>query len=337
MTFDKLKRAVLLLNQTRSQAGSIGRLLCLVICQVIVIATNVLDYGAWVTGVDEKMEVNEREDEVSLLDLMLVAAENIKLLILGPLLAGLLALGVGYAWPQKFISNAILALPAVAPTPAQAAAVMASPVVLDPIIGSLGLSGGRTLQSARVELAQQIKATVGKDLLLRLDVTAETPAAAQTLANAIIDNWLKSTAPGKLDRADLEKRLGYAQKSLNSVTRLIERLTAEGAANLNQPLTRGEAGTSIVAVGELQARYLADVLNIPRTLQGLSRDVVLQPPTLPTEPVPSKKALMAILAALGTGFALLLFVFMRSAWRGAAQDPEAAQKQARLRTALGLN
>ena len=214
--------------------------------------------------------------------------------------------------------------------------MMVSPIVLDPIIATLGLAGDQTLQGARVELAQQIKATVGKDLLLRLDVTAETPAAAQTLANAIIDNWLKSTAPGELDRADLEKRLGYAQKSLDSVTRLIERLTAEGSANLNQPLTRGEAGTSIVAVGELQARYLADVLSIPRALQGLSRDVVLQPPTLPTEPVSSKKALMATLAALGTGFALLLFVFMRSAWRGAAQDPEAAQKQTRLRAALGL-
>jgi hypothetical protein len=33
---------------------------------------------------------------------------------------------------------------------------------------------------------------------------------------------------------------------------------------------------------------------------------------------------------------LLLFVFMRAAWRGAAQDPDAAQKQTRLRVALGL-
>jgi uncharacterized protein involved in exopolysaccharide biosynthesis len=284
----------------------------------------------------ENMEVHEQEDEVSLLDLMLVVAENIRLLILGPLLAGLLALAAGYALPQKFVSNAILSLPAAAPTPTQAAAIMVSPIVLDPIIGTMGLMGDQTLQAARADLALQIKATAGKDLLLRLDVTAETPVAAQMLANAIIDNWLKSTAPGELDRADLEKRLGYAQKSLDAVTRLIDRLTAEGAANLNQPLTRGEAGTSIVAVGELQARYLADVINIPRTLRGLSRDVVVQPPTLPTEPVSSKKALMATLAALGTGFALLLFVFMRAAWRGAAQDPEAAQKQIRLRAALGF-
>ena len=282
------------------------------------------------------MDTGEREDEVSLLDLLLVVAENVKLLILGPLLVGLLALGGSYLFPQKFVSNAILVLPSAAQAPTQAAVMMVSPVVLDPIIESLGLSRGESLQMARTELAQQIKATVGKDLLLRIDVTAETPAAAQTLANAVIDHWLKSTAPGERERVDLEKRLGYAQKSLDSVTRLIERLSTDGAAALNQPLTRGEAGTSIVAVGELQARYLADVLNIPRSLQGLSRDVVLQSPTLPTEPVSSKKALVAIMATLGTGFALLLFVFMRSAWRGAAQDPEAAQKQARVRAALGF-
>ena len=60
------------------------------------------------------MDIDEREDEISLLDLLLVVAENIKLLILGPLLVGLLALGGSYLLPQKFVSNAILALPTVA-------------------------------------------------------------------------------------------------------------------------------------------------------------------------------------------------------------------------------
>ena len=104
-----------------------------------------------------------------------------------------------------------------------------------------------------------------------------------------------------------------------------------------KPLTRGEAGTSLVAVGELQARYLAEVLSIPRTLQGLTRDVVVQPPTLPIEAVAPKKSLMAILAALGTGFALLLWVFVRKAWTGASVDPLAAVKQTRFRKALGFS
>ena len=278
--------------------------------------------------------MNAEESEISVLDLLLVVAENLKLLIFGPILVGLLALAGAYLVPQSYTSQAILALPPATATATQAAAIMVSPLVLDPIIESLNLSEGRSTQVARVGLANQIKAAVGKDGLLRLDVTAHSPAQAQTIANAVIDSWLKSTVPGEQARADLAKRLSYAQTSLDAVTRLISRLDAGGAANLNKPLTRGEAGTSFVGLGELQSRYLGDVLSIPRELQGLSRDVVKQPPTLPTEPVSPKKGLIAALAAIASGFVLLLWVFVRQAWRRATQDARMAEKCRRLAAAL---
>jgi hypothetical protein len=280
--------------------------------------------------------MNEENDEVSLLDLLLVVAENLRLLVLGPILVGLLALGVGYVLPQSFTSQAIVALPASTQTPIQAAAIMVSPLVLDPVVQSLNLTAGMPIEVARAALSGRVKAVAGKDGLLRLDVSANAPLEAQAIANAIIDVWLKSTVPGERDRADLEKRLAYAKTSLESVRSLMERLTAEGSASLNKPLTRGEAGTSIVAMGELQTRYLAEVLSIPRAMQGLSRDVVVQPPTLPVRAVEPKKSLIAITAALISGFALLLWVFIRQAWKTAAQDPQAAEKQARLRAAMGL-
>ena len=61
-----------------------------------------------------------------------------------------------------------------------------------------------------------------------------------------------------------------------------------------------------------------------------------QPPERKSKP---KKALIAIIATLAAGFALLLFVFIRQAMRNAKQDPESAQKftalQASWRRALG--
>lgn len=54
-----------------------------------------------------------------------------------------------------------------------------------------------------------------------------------------------------------------------------------------------------------------------------------QPPEKKAKP---KKALIAIIATLAAGFALLLFVFIRQALRNAGQDPEAAGKLARLQT-----
>lgn len=62
--------------------------------------------------------------------------------------------------------------------------MMVSPLVLDPVVQSLSLSAGHTIESARAKLASQIKATVGKDGLLRIDATANTPLEAQKIANA---------------------------------------------------------------------------------------------------------------------------------------------------------
>ena len=56
---------------------------------------------------------------------------------------------------------------------------------------------------------------------------------------------------------------------------------------------------------------------------------VAQPPERKSKP---KKALIAILATLATGFALLLFVFVRQALRNGAQDIETAQKLASIKT-----
>lgn len=282
------------------------------------------------------MEVEEQKAEVGLLDLLVVLAENIHLLVLGPLLVGLLALGVGYALPKSYVSQAILLIPSQdSPNSVQAAAMMRSPLVMDPIIARDPKLSSEPIEEARSKLASEIKAAVGKDGLLRLEAKASQPQAAQALVNALIDEWLKSTIPGGQDRADLEKRLSYAANALASVTLLLNSLSIDGAVSLSKPLTLGEAGTSLIGLAELQTRYLNDVISIPRALQGLTRDVVKQPPTLPAEPVSSKKTLMVMMAILGAGFALLLFVFLRQAWRNAAQDPESAPKVARLRAAFG--
>ncbi len=61
-----------------------------------------------------------------------------------------------------------------------------------------------------------------------------------------------------------------------------------------------------------------------------------QPPERKSKP---KKALIAMMTTLAVGFALLLFIFVRQALRGAAQTPESAEKMSRLgqafRRALG--
>ena len=115
--------------------------------------------------------------------------------------------------------------------------MLVSPIVLDPVIESLKLSKGQSTQLARVGVANQIKATVGRDGVLRLDVTANTALEAQVLANAVIDSWLKSTIPGEQDRVDIEQRLTYAMATLAALT------------------TNGDATAGPVIVADLQAIF----------------------------------------------------------------------------------
>jgi hypothetical protein len=199
----------------------------------------------------------EEENEISLLDLLIVVAENLKLLILGPFAAGLLALGIAFTLPQSYVSQAILALPAPAPapapaptpTPTQAAAMMVSAIVLDRVVESLNLSKGQPIEVARKTLANEIKATVGKDGLLRLDVSAPSAIQAQAIANTVIDNWLISTVPSGDDRADLEKRLSYAKLAFDSTTRFVEHFTPKDSSSLNNLLLLDQGGATIMAVG----------------------------------------------------------------------------------------
>ncbi len=291
---------------------------------------------------NENETLSAADRKISVLDALVLLAENARLLVFGTLAFGLLALAICFVVPQSYTSEAILALPnlgangALNPAVSQAAAMMTSPLVLDPVIDTLNLSEGRPIQVTRKKMIGHVRSTLGKDGLLRLDATANSPIEAQRIANAIIDSWLKTTIPGVEERNDLEKRLETAKSSLDAVERLLKRLTSDGGANLAQALTRGEAGATIVSIGELQTKYLGDVLSIPRTLRGFSRDVIKQPPTLPTETVAPQKALITSLAALAGALTLVIWIYVRQTLRTAEESAASAQKLAKLRSALRM-
>ncbi len=300
------------------------------------------------TEIQLKQEAAEA-DEVGLLDLLVMVAEHWKLLVAGSLLAGALAAGLAHFAPKTYISEAILALPASPPpgqrtsimggkvqTAQQAAALMVAPKVLDPVVQQFKLAEGVSAEDARNRLQNQIKAEVDLDGLLRLEVGMPSPTQAQAVANAVIDQWMASTVPTEQERAELERTLKLAESSLTATQQLVGRLATENTDNLARPLTRGEAGVSIVAIGELQSRYLELVLETSRQLRGYTRTVVKQPPTLPSAPKSADMGLIALLSALATAMVLLLWIFVAQAWQSAARDPRVAPKLLRLRSALGL-
>jgi len=273
------------------------------------------------------------EDEISLLDLLLTVSQNIKLLILGPLAAGLCALGITFALPATYESVAIL------PTDINSTLRLAA--VLDPVVVKLDLAKGKTPEQARLALRDRIKFAQDKQTkLFTLTMSGDNPQQAQATAKALLASSYEFIRPRGVAKDRLELKLQHAKETLADAK--------AATAGLLSILERGYKPESAVrAAGTELPRGYADLLNfvtnsyaavlsLEKELEGLTDEQLLQAPSLPEKPVSQKKALTATIAALATGFALMLFVFIRQGLRTAGADPESAAKLAAIRRALGF-
>jgi capsular polysaccharide biosynthesis protein len=272
------------------------------------------------------------EDEISILDLLQTIVDNLRLLVIGPIVAGLLALAGASFWPKTYVSTAILKAEPIT------ANIMLSAAVLDPIASSLGYSAQMDTDDARQKLKGQIKANVNnKDKLLTLTAEANSPKAAQAMAHAVLQHTFTQSQPRESEKIRLQKQLSQAQ--------VREKEAAQTAQLLSRKMDAGVAtGASEVAQGYAQmvgvVKDSQNVQNeIEQKLEGLNSSALVQEATLPTKHATPKRSIVAITAALAVGFGLLLFVFIRQALRNASQNQESAQKikalQASWRKALG--
>lgn len=274
------------------------------------------------------------EDEISLLDLLVTVSENIKLLVLGPLAAVLCALGVSFVLPATYESVAIL--------PSDISSTLRLASVLDSVVVSQGLANGKSPEQARLALDRRIKTVVGKqDKLLTLTVSGDSPGQAQATGKALLTQSFEQLRPRGSNKARIERQLAQArerledaQKASSGLLALLERGYKPDVLALKSAgteLPRGYADLLTFATSSQAA-----VLALELQLEGLTDEQLLQAPSLPEKPVSQKNAMVATLAALGTGFVLLLWVFVRSSMRAAGADPTSAAKLAAIRRALGF-
>ena len=270
-----------------------------------------------------------QQEEIDLLDILVTLAENIKLLILGPLLVGICALGIAYIVPQTFESIAVLK------AEQATASLMTSAAVLNPVAAELGLTQEDSPEEARRRLREQIKVAVGRnDKLLTLTVSAPTPHQAQIVADAVLRQTYQQSRPKASELARLEVQLKGAEARIKNAEdaagALLKRMELSGAGG-GAELARGYGELLTVA-----AAAQKQVAELQALIEGLTDAQLVQAPTLPQKASKPKKGLIAIGATLAAGLALMLFVFVRQAVRGAAKDADAASKLARIRRALAL-
>jgi predicted XRE-type DNA-binding protein len=292
---------------------------------------------------DELMEnTHAPDDEIDLLDLLVTISENIKLLVLGPLVAGLLALGVAFTLPQSFQSQAMINSGFEVTSsdgrtnfsgvrPELLVAMAHTSAVLEPVRQQIGFMPEASTELALNELRVSIKASLGRaDKLVTITVTAPSAEQAQRTNQALLAELFKQSQPRGADLARLNAKLQFEKEALGNALKLEQELIAIIKSGKDSDTT------TYVNVSRMKGAHFDAIQSLESQLQGLAETALMQPATLPEKPLSNNKAQLAIVTTFATAFALLLFVFIRKALLSAAANPKTAAKLASIRRAFRL-
>lgn len=267
------------------------------------------------------------DDEISLLDLLATLTDNLRLLVLGPIVVGLLALGITFLVTPTYESRSVLKLEG------DNTALLASDDVLSPLLSVatwLPASHSRTVQLTN--LREHIRPSFNKkDETHVITVTAPSAEQAQTLHIALIDQLRKQLQPKGKALADIRQRQTTAQATLDELNTVIPAMSKDIA----RPGAKNDAGLraySLLLEQRLNTQKILQEAN--NELNPFGDEAFAQAPSLADRPVKPKKALIALLTGLASGFLLLIFVFIRQAIRNAASNPQDAARLVTIRRNL---
>jgi capsular polysaccharide biosynthesis protein len=267
----------------------------------------------------------ECDDEISLLDILVILAESWGLLVFGPLVAGLLAGGLSFLWPNTYESVAIVRL-----TEEEAALFHAAPV-LDSLVkkfGYLELADGFHEDARNAVKANLTFAADKKTKLVTATAKGRSPEAAQALGYAAFEALFVELVPKGNEKKAIEQEIAVNTELIASGV-----LYADRSANKQNPANATDATN--VTKAQI-ANLKLNNLELSLKLRAKGSEVFVQAPSLPQRKTSPKHRSVVILAALASGFALIVFVFIRNKWRTATLDPKTAGKMAHIRRALGL-
>jgi tyrosine-protein kinase Etk/Wzc len=220
------------------------------------------------------------DDEISLLDLLQVIVDNLRLLVLGPLVCGLAALGISLAViptftaktqflpPQQQQSAAASMLASLGAlgglagaatgikSPAdQYVAFMKSVSVQDALIERFKLIDryeAKLKLDARLALSSNIRIASGKDGLISVEVDDKDPKFAADLANAHVEE-LRNLL-GRLAVTEAQQRRMFFEKQLQiTKENLYKADVALKSSGINSSVLKSSPSSAVEAVARLKA------------------------------------------------------------------------------------
>lgn len=195
----------------------------------------------------------------------------------------------------------------------------------------------KQLASAKDNLTkaeQALKASGVSSDTLNIDPKAAVEGLARLKAGIAVQEIKLASMRGYL--SDSAADFKQAQTELAAMRAQLvaaERQQPAGAAGSSEYIAKYRDFKYQETLFELFAKQY-EIARVDESREGAVIQVVdtALPPERKSKP---KKATIALLATLATGFALLLFVFVRQALRGASQSPDTAQKLSNLGLAWG--
>jgi tyrosine-protein kinase Etk/Wzc len=259
-------------------------------------------------------------DEIDLLSLLQVVAENLRLLVVGPLLIGLAALGIAFVVPPTFTANTTFmppqqqqggaammlqslgALGGLAGAAAgiknpndQYLSLMKSETVGNALVARFDLMNryeAKNKTDTRKTLAANSRIASGKDGLITIEVDDKDPQVAADIANAYVEEL--RTLLGRLAVTEAQNRRVFfesqLQKSKEQLTRAEQALRGSG---VNVSALKSNPVTAISGVAQMQAQITAQEVKIA-SMRGYL-----------TESAPDFKQALTELAALRSQFSKL--------------------------------
>lgn len=237
--------------------------------------------------------VMDQDESLGLSEILSALSQRLRLLILGPLAAGALALGVTYLIPPTYTASATFLPPQQGQSGAASAlaslgslatlaggaagvrspgeqyvALMQSVTVADRIVDQfklLEVYGVKLRVEARKELAENVRINLGKkDGLIAVQVDDKSPQRAADIANRYVEELRRMTSTLAVSEAQ-QRRVFFQQQLDQSRGKLIEAQKALQASGFNPGALKAEPR----AAAEGYARLKAEVTGAEVQLQSL--------------------------------------------------------------------
>jgi len=271
----------------------------------------------------------ESADEFSLLDLATMLAQYWRILLFGPLVCGVVALGIAFIWPPTYTAKSVILPPqqqqSAAATALQSLGALAGiassatgiknptdqyvallqcDTICDQIVQRFDLKRLYDVQyeeDARKKLKKKVRVRAGlKDGLISIEVDDSDPRRAADMANAFVEELRRLLNVLAVTEAQLRRRF-FEEKLAETRDNLVAAEKALQASGINEGAIRAEPKAAADSYAALRAQVTAAEVRVqamraylteqaPLYQQALAQLVALRDQLARTESASSKGA-----------------------------------------------